>query len=190
MRCRHFRALHLQFVDGHLASAKADAMWNHLEACAPCAQFDAAVRRSLLVARNLPRVRVSVGFNSRLSARLRDTMVEPPRRYAPAGLRYGVAAAVVLVGAVILWSQRPLSDARLASPVAAATTARTNHPERNPARESAPATPVATAAPEFHVSAQFAAGLATGVAVWPGVLMADRTAHEMREMSPAARSAP
>jgi hypothetical protein len=44
--------------------------------------------------------------------------------------------------------------------------------------------------PEVHVSAQFAAGLVTGVAVWPGVLMADRTARQVATAETVPGTAP
>ncbi len=45
-------------------------MYEHLDDCERCARFDAAVRRGLLVARNLPSIKPSPEFRCRLQQQL------------------------------------------------------------------------------------------------------------------------
>ena len=72
MDCRTFRKRHVAFVDG-VMNARAEAvMFEHVEVCAHCARLDVAVRRGLLVARNLPQIRPSQDFMVRLDAKLKS----------------------------------------------------------------------------------------------------------------------
>ena len=70
MDCRSFRANHLAFLDGALDDAALVAMQCHLAECEACAEHDTAVRRGLLVFRNLTPVEPSPDFATRLHARL------------------------------------------------------------------------------------------------------------------------
>lgn len=73
MDCRTFRKKHIAFVDGVMNVKAEAAMFEHVEACARCARLDVAVRRGLLVARNLPQIRPSKDFMVRLGARLKSS---------------------------------------------------------------------------------------------------------------------
>lgn len=81
MDCRTFRKRHIAFVDGRTNDATTVEMYNHLERCERCARFNMVVRRGLLVARNLPPIYPSAGFNMRLWARLQTDAAQLSPRH-------------------------------------------------------------------------------------------------------------
>lgn len=157
MDCREFRNKHVGFVDDTLPAVEMEAMRHHLEACRPCARRDTAVRRSLLLVRNLPCIEPSPDFMARLNDRLRA--VEPARgtvhrvRAGSFGAFAALAAGIALVAfAGYEMSVRARGHELLRLPPVVAST-----PELPPP-------PVATPA--------FAASVPTGMGVWPAVMMA------------------
>lgn len=70
MDCRSFRHHHLAFVDDTLPGDLLVAAERHRGECETCRAHDTLVRRSLLLARNLPPVEPSADFMARLQARL------------------------------------------------------------------------------------------------------------------------
>jgi len=163
MYCRQFRALHAAYLDDTLSGDQTDAMRAHERECAPCADEDSRVRRSLMLVRNLTPIEVSADFGARLAARL---ALEPrpvagplpvrrwssPSPWLWAGL--GVAAAVVLMVAL-----RPAPPA----PVIAHAAVIVMPP-------AVPAEPIAAPAVFGTVG--------SSLPVYPAVLMAQRaTAH-------------
>jgi hypothetical protein len=70
MNCREFRRKHDAYVDDTLSGVDIEAMGRHLRLCESCAQRDTRIRRSLLLARNLPAIHPSAGFAERLQMRL------------------------------------------------------------------------------------------------------------------------
>lgn len=72
MDCRTFRKTHVAFVDGAMDIRAEAVRFEHVEMCAHCARLDIAVRRGLLVARNLPQITPSPGFMMRLEVRLKS----------------------------------------------------------------------------------------------------------------------
>lgn len=72
MDCRHFRQHHLAYVDDTLPGALLVAAEAHVLECPACRAQDTLVRRSLLLARNLPPVECSADFDARLEARLAE----------------------------------------------------------------------------------------------------------------------
>jgi hypothetical protein len=70
MNCREFRRKHDAFIDDTLSGVELDAMARHRQLCDGCARLDTRVRRALLLARNLPTIELSKGFDSRLQRRL------------------------------------------------------------------------------------------------------------------------
>ena len=70
MNCREFRRRHDAYIDDTLSGVEQEAMERHRRLCARCARLDTRVRRALLLARNLPTVELSRGFNERLQLRL------------------------------------------------------------------------------------------------------------------------
>src|SRR5215218_10317155 len=70
MDCRAFRKHHLAFVDNTMSDAELVAMHHHLAECEGCSRHDTAVRRGLLVFRNLPAIQPSADFKQRLHSKL------------------------------------------------------------------------------------------------------------------------
>jgi hypothetical protein len=102
MHCSEFRDRHLSFVDGAMSEADMVAMQRHLNECAACTRRDTALRRGLLIFRNLTPIEPSADFARRLQARLR-TLGQPERGElfrAPGVGAFAVAASVVAVGFV------------------------------------------------------------------------------------------
>ncbi|GJG85817.1 hypothetical protein tb265_09980 [Gemmatimonadetes bacterium T265] len=76
MDCSEFRRHHLAYVDDTLPGDVLVAAERHRVECAACGAHDTLVRRSLLLARNLPTIEPSADFAARLEARLRDVRTE------------------------------------------------------------------------------------------------------------------
>jgi hypothetical protein len=76
MTCRRFRKMQFALIDGVVTERQASAIRGHLHECGHCAQVHAAVRRGLLVARNLPPIEPSPNFMGRLYSRL--DLAAPP----------------------------------------------------------------------------------------------------------------
>ncbi|MDQ3673473.1 MAG: zf-HC2 domain-containing protein [Gemmatimonadota bacterium] len=72
MDCRTFHKNHVGYVDDTLSAVDTVEMHDHVADCEWCARHDTAVRRSLLLVRNLPTIEPSADFNTRLNARLRE----------------------------------------------------------------------------------------------------------------------
>jgi hypothetical protein len=72
MDCRSFRNHHVAYLDDTLPGELLVAAERHVRECASCAAHDTAVRRGLLLARNLPSIAPSHDFAARLAARLED----------------------------------------------------------------------------------------------------------------------
>ena len=70
MDCRDFQENHFAFVDDTLPGIELVGMQMHLLECETCAKQDAAVRRSLMLFRNLPSIEPSADFASRLQEKL------------------------------------------------------------------------------------------------------------------------
>src|SRR5687767_15067906 len=150
MDCRTFRQHHCAFVDDVLPGADAAAMERHRVECESCADFDARVRRSLLVIRNLPPVQCSEDFTERLFQRLRGVEVE---RRSTLGAFAAAAAVLVLVagGGLVAMAGRAPAEIVL-SPVVASTPAPVIDPLASPV---------------------IAASASAGVPMWPALLLAD-----------------
>ena len=70
MNCREFRRKHDAYVDDTLSGVDIEGMNRHLRLCQQCAALDTRIRRSLLIARNLPTIQPSAAFGERLQMRL------------------------------------------------------------------------------------------------------------------------
>jgi hypothetical protein len=130
MNCRAFRDAHVDLTDGTLPLAARTAARAHLDVCATCARFDAGVRRSLLLARNLAPVVPSAGFRQRLAQRIarerattRSTSAvrRPGGRSLAAVISLAFAAGMAI--AVVARAHRgmPSPDPRIFAPVASAS---------------------------------------------------------------------
>jgi hypothetical protein len=162
MDCRAFRSKHVAFVDDLLPAMEMDAMQNHVSVCTRCSRQDTAVRRSLLVVRNLPTIQPSPEFMARLNARLEElgpssrVDVVSPRPYlssvgAFAALAAGVAAVAYMAIETTHYyaptqpSVVPIVATQLAEP--------------------------SFASPAPLADAAFVASVPTAMPVWPAVLM-------------------
>ncbi len=181
MDCREFRSKHVAYVDDLLAAVDMDAMRAHLEWCTNCAHQDTAVRRSLLLVRNLPVIEPSPDFMIRLNARLSE--IGPAPTYAPArtSLFFSVpalgtfAAVAAGIGVIAVLSFRTthyvapvqeanahITDAPIPNTPISADVDLTPAPMPS-ANSGADGTPMANAA--------YVAAVPTGMPIWPAVLM-------------------
>src|SRR5262249_35788623 len=128
MDCREFRSKHVAYVDDLLAIVEMEGMRAHLGRCPACARQDTAIRRSLLLVRNLPPIEPSPDFMRRLNSRLAE--IGPPPRYAarnslffsmPAmGTFAAIAAGIGVVAVMSFRTAHYVAPAQIASaPVAA-----------------------------------------------------------------------
>lgn len=167
MDCSSFKRKHDAFIDDTLSGVEMSAMREHLAECQTCARTHHDLQRALLVARNLPRIEVSEGFQVRLQARLereRIAMATPrsvATRRVPAPARgtstaRGVAAAAALFAVGIMGYRLVPDDdgpPRLDAVVAS-----------NP--------PAPTIAGEDPAPA-FVASMSTGIPMWPALMLAE-----------------
>lgn len=131
-------------------------MDRHRAVCASCARHDAAVRRSLLLVRNLPVIHPSADFYERLERRIREGASlddrRPTRAYLPSiGNFAALAAGLAAVGYVAMQAAHSLEHTPPA-PAVATTTAFPN------------ATSLSFEAPAF------ASVVPTAFAAWPDAL--------------------
>lgn len=159
MDCREFRNKHVGFVDDTLPAIEMDWMREHVGACARCSRHDTAIRRSLLVVRNLPRIEPSPDFMARLNARLHECEMDrhgPRQAGLPSLGRFAAVAAVVVVATYLALQassgSAALREIRMPPVVAIAS--------------EPPSSPMADPA--------FVASVSTGMPVWPAVLMAEQ----------------
>lgn len=172
MDCRAFRKHHLAYLDDTLPGDLLVSAECHVIECAACARHDTAVRRSLLLARNLAPIEPSADFEARLAARLRAECGTRARggmatgasapvggllgralvgRTRTAAVAAGLLLATYAAGSSLDWGAEP---AALRHPPVLAT-----RPEPEP---------VLTALPDLVAPA------ATGISVWPAALLADQ----------------
>ena len=159
MDCRAFRNHHLAFLDHTLSDAELAAMQRHLAECECCARHDTAVRRGLLIFRNLPHVEPSADFTERLNSKLQQCRRADTRAAAYRGpgvgtfaaAAAGVLAAGFLTISVFDWSE-PARD--LALPPVVAT------------RPEPPPPPI--------VDQTVVTSASAGMPVWPAALIAEQ----------------
>jgi hypothetical protein len=171
MNCREFRRKHDAYVDDTLSGVDIEAMGRHLRLCAHCAALDTRIRRSLLLAHNLPSIQPSVAFTERLQLRLAHERALKARQRASAGAMMGLMtrhgspfstgtyvalAAGIALAAGLTISVTLAGDAdrtiRLAPVVASA-------PEPEPSPFATPA---------------MVASMSAGMPIWPAVYVAQR----------------
>jgi hypothetical protein len=171
MNCREFRRKHDAYVDDTLSGVDIEAMGRHLRLCARCAAHDTRIRRSLLLAHNLPAIQPSPAFAERLQLRLaHERALKASRTDSGAmlgvmtrhgspfssgtfvALAAGIAMAASLAATMVLSTDRD-RPIRLAPVVATL-------PEPEPS-------PLATPA--------MVASMPAGMPIWPAVLVAQQT---------------
>ena len=159
MDCREFRNKHLEFVDQTLTDAEFVAMQAHLAECPCCARHDTALRRGLLIFRNLPPVEPSPAFISRLNARLHQVN----RADAHAAMYRGPGLGSVLAAAAGV----------VAAGFMAASLFNSTEPQRSLSLAPVVATRPAVSPPPI-VSSDFMASVSAGLPVWPAAMMAEQ----------------
>jgi len=182
MDCRTFRANHLAFLDDTLVEEGLVAMQRHLAECAHCSTHDQAVRRGLVLLRNMPAIEPSADFGTRLAARLRAERVAKERAAIAArrvdplirAPRFGpfaaAAASVVMAGTLVFGAdvlRRGPAPTLALEPVIA------TRPELVPSPSTTP---------------MFVAAASAGMTLWPAALLVEQApAHfaesEMRLVS-------
>jgi Putative zinc-finger len=90
MNCREFRRKHDAYVDDTLSGVDIEAMGRHLRLCAHCAALDTRIRRSLLIAHNMPSIQPSAAFTERLQMRLAHERALKARQHDGAGVMMGL----------------------------------------------------------------------------------------------------
>jgi hypothetical protein len=159
MDCRYFRNQHLAYLDNMLDDAELAAMQAHLVECEACSRHDTAIRRGLLLFRNLPAIEPSPDFSTRLNAKLQQLHQADLRAAAYRGPGVGsfiaAAASVVAVGFLAASALKATSPARelALTPVVA----------------TAPALP-----PPSIVNQEFVASASTGMPVWAAAVFAEQ----------------
>jgi hypothetical protein len=168
MDCRAFRENHIGFVDDTLPAVEMEVMHRHLRSCVRCARHDLAVRRGLLLVRNLPPIEPSADFMTKLSGRIAELqsvgMEEPVASYRlTTGGFAALAAGLTLFGYVTIEARnRFRTPETLTLPPVVAT---------------APAAPTPTMSGTAYMAA-----ISTGMPVWPAVLMADEAPRRMADV--------
>ena len=163
MDCSKFRERHVAFLDELLQEADLVAMQRHLTECASCARHDTAIRRGLLVARNLPSIVPSSDFRMRLNARLREVRAQDAAVAAYRGPGWGsfmaTAAGVVIVGvlAVAAIEMGPTPEIALAPVIA-----------------SRPALP-----PQPIIDHTYMLSASAGIPLWTAALLAEQAPERL-----------
>jgi hypothetical protein len=159
MDCREFRNKHVAFVDDLLPAVEMEALQRHLAACSRCSRQDTAVRRSLLLVRNLPPIQPSPEFMARLNDRLshldpanRDDVVRYSIRFSSVGAFAAWAAGLVAVAYMAIETSNYFAPPP-GTPAASAVAALPSDPGSSMG------------------DAAFVASVPTGMPVWPAVLM-------------------
>ena len=162
MTCREFRDLHPAFLDDTLSTNVVVEMQLHLAECVRCSRYDTAIRRGLLVLRNLPAVEPSADFLDRLNEKLvaaNEVDARAARYRGPGvGSFLATAASVVVVGflaALAFDVAQPARDLRLPPVVAVRP-------------------PMAPSAPPAGVNSAFVASASMGLPVWPAAVIAEQ----------------
>jgi hypothetical protein len=159
MDCLEFRNQYLAFVDQTLPPAEQSAADLHLASCSTCARHDQAMRRGLMVLRNLPPVEPSPDFYNRLTTTLHRMEHAEARasRYRGPGLGSfaAVAAGVVGIGFMAAVAFNWTAQARnlALAPVVASTPADAPYPSTN---------------------SSFVASASAGLPIWPAAMLVDQ----------------
>jgi hypothetical protein len=159
MDCLEFRNQYLAFADQTLPPPAQAAADGHLASCRLCARHDLAMRRGLLVLRNLPSVEPSSDFFDRLTTTLHrmERSDERASRYRGPGLGSFAAAAAAVVGIGFL------------SAVAFNWTSQARNLALAPVIASSPAV-----APYPSTNSSFVASASAGLPIWPAAMLVDQ----------------
>lgn len=161
MHCRDFRDQYSAFIDGALSDAESVAMQVHLAECETCARRDIAMRRGMLVLRNLPAIEPSADFLDRLNHRLSQVKRADARAAAYRGP--GVGSFMALAAGVLAAGFAAAAILNVATPTPQLTLA--------PIVTMRPAAPPP---PSPAINSGFVASAAAGLPVWPAAMMAEQ----------------
>ena len=159
MDCLEFRNQYLAFADQTLPPAVQSAADMHLASCRMCARHDLAMRRGLLMLRNLPSVEPSSDFFDRLTTTLHRMERADARasRYRGPGVRSfaAVAGGMVAVGFLAAVAFNWTAQARnlALAPVVARIPAVAPYPVTN---------------------TSFVASASAGLPIWPAAMLVDQ----------------
>jgi hypothetical protein len=165
MDCTSFRDKHLPFVDDALSERDLVAMERHLAECEGCRRHDTAVRRGMLLCRNLPEITPSAHFQERLQSRLREC-----RDAARAAAR---AQAAGRVRAPVRTPGLGVFAASVVGVVAAGWMGAAAFGTGEPPRDIVLPPAVAMAEPE-PITPAVVASVSTGMPVWPAALAVEQ----------------
>src|SRR4051812_10056569 len=158
MRCREFRDKHVAFVDDLLSAVEMGSMQQHVYVCPRCSRHDTAVRRSLMLVRNLPTIEPSPDFMARLNLRLLESGPVGIDRIAPRPYFPSIRTFAALAAGVATVGYLALQTTRYFAPVPAASLG-----------------PLMAAIPDATSpmnNAAIVASVPTAMPLWPAVLMA------------------
>jgi len=173
MNCREFRHKHDAYVDDTLSGIDIEAMGRHLRLCDSCAALDTRIRRSLLLARNLPTIEPSAAFAERLQMRLAHERALHARTSKEGGSAFGFDGArrhgaPFFTGAYVALAAGVAMAAGL---MVAVTLTRDND-------EAIRLAPVVASIPEPEPSPlampAMVASMPAGLSVWPAVFVAQQ----------------
>jgi anti-sigma factor RsiW len=159
MDCLDFRNQYLAYVDQTLPRAAQSAAEGHLAVCGQCARHDLAMRRGLLVLRNLPSVEPSSDFFDRLTETLHrmERAEERASRYRGPGVGSFAAAAAGVVGvgflAAVVFNWTAQARNLSLAPVVARMPAMAPFPVSN---------------------SSFVASASAGLPIWPAAMLGDQ----------------
>jgi hypothetical protein len=185
MDCRSFRRHHLAYLDNTLPGELLVAAECHVIECEGCARHDTAVRRALMLARNLAPIEPSADFQARLEARLRTELASGAgarRRDDAMGGLDGIdgmdrrALIHRALDAASATGTRTRAAALAAGLLLLAYAAGATLDMDPDALDEAPAV-AALSAPETAVefaTPDLVTSASTGVSVWPAALLADQ----------------
>jgi hypothetical protein len=173
MNCREFRHKHDAYVDDTLSGVDLEAMGRHLRLCESCAAMDTRIRRSLLLAKNLPTIQPSAAFSERLQMRLAHERSLHARAAREAAVNGGMDTSTrhrvpLLMGTYVALATGIAMAAGLA--IAANLTASGDQAIRM--------APVVASLPEPEPSSfarpAVVASMPAGMPVWPAVFVAQQ----------------
>lgn len=159
MDCLEFRNQYLAYVDHTLPPAEQSAAELHLASCRVCARHDLAMRRGLMVLRNLPSVEPSSDFYDRLTTTLHrmERADAHASRYRGPGLGSFAAAAAGVVGlgfmAAVVFNWTAQARNLALAPVVASAPAEVPYPATN---------------------SSFVASASAGLPIWPAAMLVDQ----------------
>jgi hypothetical protein len=159
MDCLEFRNQYLAFVDQTLPAADQTAAEMHLASCSMCERHDIAMRRGLMVLRNLPSVEPSPDFYARLTTTLHkmERADAHASRYRGPGVASFAAVAAGVVGIGFM------------AAVAFNWTAQARNLALAPVVASMPAI-----APYPATNSSFVASASAGLPIWPAAMLVDQ----------------